>query len=102
MINGFLGVGYEDLCKDFELTSFYNSRRWRSAIKDGSFDDSGVMQDDSNNYVGFGALYNQMMKHYGTSGGTLSEAIKNYLTGACEISEKTLNSLKNILVETIE
>lgn len=102
LINGFLGVGYEDLCKDFELTSFYNSRRWRSAIKDGSFDDSGVMQDDSNNYVGFGALYNQMMKHYGTSGGTLSETIKNYLAGACEISEKTLNSLKNILVETIE
>lgn len=102
LINGFLGVSYEDLCKDFELTSFYNSRRWRSAIKDGSFDDSGIMQDDSNNYVGFGALYKQMMEHYGTSDGTLSNAIKNYLMNACEISEKTLDSLKNILVETIE
>ena len=31
-LNGLLGVGYEDLVKDFEITSFYMHKRWRSGI----------------------------------------------------------------------
>ncbi len=100
LINGLLGVSYADLCKDFELTSFYNSRRWRSNIVDGKFDDSGVMQDDEDNYVAFGLLYTQMMKNYGTEGGGLSEAIENYLESACNVSEASIHSVKEILVET--
>ena len=99
LINGLLGVDYSDLCKDFELTSYYNSRRWRSNIVDGKFDDTGVMQDDSDNYVAFGLLYSQMVKHYKTEEGSLSGAIENYLKSACSISQATIDSIKEILIE---
>ncbi len=99
LINGLLGVNYSDLCKDFELTSFYNSRRWRSNIVDGAFDESGVMQDDDDNYVAFGLLYNQVMKNYKTEENTLSGAIENYLKSACNVSQATIDSVKEILVE---
>ncbi len=99
LINGLLGVSYSDLCKDFELTSFYNSRRWRSNIVNGAFDDTGVMQDDDNNYVAFGLLYSQIMKNYKTEDGTLSGAIENYLKSACSVSQSTIGSIKEILIE---
>lgn len=102
LINGLLGVDYSDLCKDFELTTFYNSKRWRSNIVDGEFDDSGIMQDDSYNYVGFGALYKEMMSGYSTSeNDTLSFAIENYLKTVCEVSSQTIASVKSILTESI-
>ncbi|MBQ7642921.1 MAG: tyrosine-protein phosphatase, partial [Clostridia bacterium] len=42
LLNGLLGVSYDDLMRDYELTSFSkSSRRWRSAIVDGDFDDTG-------------------------------------------------------------
>ena len=99
LVNGLLGVSYEDLCKDFELTSFYLDARYRSKIVDGAFDESGIMQDDSNNYVAFGALHNAITSQYGEQGGSLSEAIANFLKIACNISEATLNSIKSILTE---
>ena len=101
LVNGLLGVSYEDLCKDFELTSIYNSKRWRSNIVDGEFDSSGVMQDDANNYVGFGALHQAMMENYKTSDNSLSGAINNYLKTVCGISQTTLNQVKANLTESI-
>ena len=42
LINGVLGVSYEDLTRDFELTSFSKGgRRWRSNIEDGMFTEDG-------------------------------------------------------------
>ena len=99
LISGLLGVGYSDLCKDYELTSFYNSKRWRSNIADGEFDDSGVMQDDESNYVAFGLLHSKMMELYSTEEGTLSSAIENYLVSACSLSKATIDSIKAILIE---
>lgn len=101
LVNGLLGVSYEDLCKDFELTSIYNSKRWRSNIVDGEFDPSGIMQDDANNYVGFGALHQAMMENYKTSDNSLSGAINNYLKTVCGISQTTLNKVKANLTESI-
>ena len=57
------------------------------------------MQDDSDNYVAFGLLYSQMMKHYKTEEGSLSGAIENYLKSACSISQATIDSIKEILIE---
>lgn len=99
LVNGLLGVSYEDLCKDFELTSFYLDARYRSKIVNGAFDESGVMQDDAGNYVAFGALHNAITAKYGEEGGSLSEAIANYLKTACGISEATLENVKSILTE---
>lgn len=104
LINGLLGVSYEDLCADFELTTFYGgSKRWRSDIDaEGNFTTSGIMQDDSSNYVAFGALYQNMMKGYGKSDGRLDNAIANYLTTVCGISSQTLTQVKMLLIEDIK
>ncbi len=100
LINGLLGVSYEDLCKDFELTTFYNSKRWRSAIVDGAFDETGVMQEDSSNYVAFGLLYKEMMEGYAEEGESLSDAIATYLKKECGVSQSTIDGIKAILIET--
>lgn len=105
LINGLLGVSYEDLMKDFELTSFTPSeKRWRSNIKkndsDGSFTfaKDGIMQNDSMNYVAIGKLYDTMMEKYG-KGTDLSGAIETYLTSVCGIDKTTISAVKKILVE---
>ncbi len=99
LINGVLGVSYEDLTRDFELTSFSSGgRRWRAEIIDGeSFDSKGVMQDDYDNYVAWGKM-NQMMKaKYGA--GTLSETIENYLIKACGVPQEDIDNLRKIMLE---
>ena len=96
LINGLLGVSYEDLTRDFEITSFTSQRtlRWRGS--EGNFKD-GVMQDNSNNYVAWGKMYDYMMKYYGEDK-TLSKAIENYLTTHCEIEKSTLEKVKSLLI----
>lgn len=105
LINALLGVEYEDLVKDFELTSLTPSQgRWRSAIEkneaDGTyhFTKSGIMQSDDSNYVAFGKFYDTLMKKYGQQK-TLSEAVEAYLTQACGISNNTIRAVKDILLE---
>lgn len=96
LVNGLLGVGYENLTRDFEITSFTSQKtlRWRGS--EGNFKD-GVMQDDSNNYVAWGKMYDYMMRYYG-EGKTLSEAIENYLTSHCEIKKVALEKVKALLL----
>ena len=95
LINGLLGVSYEDLTRDFEITSFSNRNlRWRGSKSD--FRD-GVMQDDSDNYVAWGKMYAYMMKYYGKDK-TLSEAIENYLTSHCEIEKAAIEKVKTLLL----
>ncbi len=95
LINGLLGVSYEDLTRDFEITSFsMRNLRWRGSESD--FRD-GVMQDDSDNYVAWGKMYDYMMQYYG-KGKTLSEAIENYLISHCEIEKTTLEKVKRLLL----
>ncbi len=99
LINGVLGVSYEDLTRDFELTSFSaGGRRWRAEIVGGeSFDSRGVMQDNYDNYVAWGKM-NQMMKaKYG--GATLSETIENYLMKACDVPQEDIDNLRKIMLE---
>ena len=101
LINGLLGVSYEDLTKDFELTSFSEAgARYRSMVTpEGTFDDSGVFQNNQGNYVAWDKMYDFMMETYGTGDGKLSSAIENYLVTVCEIEEATLDSIRSILLE---
>lgn len=100
LINGLLGVSYEDLTRDFELTSFSKQGpRFRSGVEAGTFDSSGVYQDNQENYVAWGKLYDMMMQGYGTGDGKLSSAIENYLINVCEIEQSTLDTVRNILLE---
>ena len=103
LILGLLGVEYEEICRDFELTSLYYQRRWRSNIEfvDGvySYTSNGIMQDDAYNYVGFNNLYQTMMNSFGGNKKTLSEAIENYLVNSCGVSTESINNVKNILTD---
>ncbi len=99
LINGVLGVSYEDLTRDFELTSFSAAgRRWRSDIIGGTaFDESGVMQDDRENYVAWGKMHQMMTQEYGA--GSLKKTIENYLTQVCGVPQEDIDSLRRIMLK---
>lgn len=99
LIESFLGVSEEDMVRDFELTSFSSyGKRWRSGIQDGKFTSSGIMQHNSSNYVGYGEMVNTMKLKFGTTDGTIQDAVTNYLKSGCGISEDTLNKIQSILL----
>ncbi len=99
--NGLLGVSYEDLTRDFELTSFSSSgKRWRGAGKGSTFAANDlVMQEDSNNYVAWGKLYKEMMSRYGTGDGKLSSAIENYLISYIGVPKAQIDSFRSIMLK---
>lgn len=101
LIEGLLGVTYEDTIRDFELTSFSKfGERLRSAItSDNTFDDSGVYMDKAGeNYVAFGKLYNDLMQYYGDGKTSLSYSIENYLTRYVGIPSSSIAKVKEILL----
>lgn len=99
LINGLLGVSYEDLTRDFETTSFtYYGSRWRSNIIDGQFDGSGIMQDDESNYVAWGKMYSLLMENYANEGENLSLAIERYLIEVCEVDKDCIDAIKDIML----
>ena len=100
LINGVLGVEYDGLVQDFELTSFSEQgRRWRSSVKNWEFESEGVMQSDEKNFVAFGQMHSLMMQWYAQNGETLQGAIENYLTSVCSISMETIEAVReNLLV----
>ena len=98
--NGVLGVAYEDLTRDFEVSSFAPGyKRWRGEGKGNTFakgDD--IMQNDQNNYVAWGVLYKRMMEEYGTGDGKLSSAIENYLINYIGVPQSQIDSFKSIML----
>ncbi len=104
LLEGLVGVSYEDTIKDFELTSFSKfGNRYRSALsKDGqSFTDSGVYMDVAGeNYVGFGKFHEDMLKYYGEKDKDLSFAISSYLTKYAGVPSSTIEEVKSILTGT--
>ena len=100
LINGLLGVGEEDLIRDFELTSFskVSGLRYRSDITDGTFAEIGVMKNDYDNFVAFGALINAIKSNYGAEGKPLSYAVENFLTGYVGVSREEIESIKRIML----
>lgn len=100
LINGLLGVSEADLIRDYELTSFssVSGLRYRSEIKNGDFTEIGVMKNDYDNFVAFGALMNAIKNNYGAEGGTLSYAIESFLTDYVGVSHEDIESLKRIMI----
>ena len=99
LINGVLGVEYEGIVQDFELTSFSEQgRRWRSSVKNWEFESSGVMQNDEKNFIAFGQMHSLMMQWYAPNGETLQKAIENYLTSVCDISMQTIYAVRENLL----
>lgn len=99
LIGGLLGVSYEDLTRDFETTSFsYYGARWRSDIREGKFMDSGVMRDDTGNFIAWAQMYSFFMKYYSGSVGTLSYAIENYLVNTCGVNAQDIAKIRDIML----
>lgn len=105
LLGGILGVSYDDLVHDFEVTSFYQGRRWRSAIVVNAgnycFDESGVMQDVGN-LVAFDKMYRHMMEAYGTGDNKLSSAVKNYMLSVLGLDEYDIEMIRAIMIEDYE
>ncbi len=101
IVNGLLGVSYEDLTRDFELTSFSpTGKRWRGKGTGGTFaagDD--VMQENSSNTVAWGRLYKTMMA-YGAENGctTLQSSIEHWLLNYIGVPQSQIDSFKSIML----
>lgn len=102
IVNGVLGVSYEDLTRDFELTSFSASgKRWRGAGLGNTFGENDlVMQEDSSNTVAWGRLHKEMMK-YGNQNGcaTLQQSIEHWLINYIGVPKAHIDSFKSIVLE---
>ncbi len=102
IVNGVLGVPYEDLTRDFELTSFSASgKRWRGTGAGNTFSENDiVMQEDSNNTVAWGRLYKEMMA-YGAANGctTLQSSIEYWLTSYIGVPKAHIDSFRSIVLE---
>ena len=100
--NGVLGVSYEDLTRDFELTSFSASgKRWRGKGTGGTFaEGDDVMQEDSSNTVAWGRLYKTMME-YGKQNGcsTLKDSIEHWLINYIGVPKSQIDSYRNIMLK---
>ena len=96
IVNGVLGVSYEDLTRDFELTSFSSSgKRWRAD----SYDDKDGEMTVEGNTVAWGKLYNEMMA-YGRQGGytDLQSSIEYWLTSYIGVPKSQIDSFKSIML----
>lgn len=102
IVNGVLGVPYEDLTRDFELTSFSSSgKRWRGKGLGGTFSaNDDVMQEDSSNTVAWGRLYKEMMA-YGSRNGctTLEASIEHWLVNYIGVPKDQINSFRRIMLK---
>ena len=103
LLCGMLGVSYEDMVKDFEITSFYKGARWRSQITKNnntySFTENGVMQDNTGNLIAYDKMYRQMMNAYGTGDSKLSSAIENYLITVIKLTKNDIETIRSIMIE---
>lgn len=100
LINGLLGVDEQSLLKDYELTTFSRyGKRLRSSLSDDgkSFTNSGIMQNNSGNYVAMGLLIDALKAHY-TNNGTINEAVNNFLMEYIGLSNDTIDKIKAIML----
>ena len=95
LLNGLLGVSYEDLVIDFELTSYssINNEHIRNHL-DGH----------QHQYDRWPALINQIKTD--TTGGykwddnaLLMDNIENFLVKACSVPQATINTIRSIMLE---
>ena len=82
LINGLLGVPYEQLVQDYELTSFSHSgTRTRYGWSDGAFYE----------------MYQTFLQSY-ANGGTLQDGITRYLISYIGVSQEDIDAIKSIML----
>lgn len=110
LLSGLLGVPYEDLARDYELTSFSNQgARWRDdANEEGTgftgngihllyFDKGG--DDFDYDIHQFGKMHEIIFARYSGEDRKLSTAIENFLKTECNITDETIAAVRANLLE---
>ena len=101
IIGGLLGMSFDDLTRDFELTGFSNrGKRLRAKLNTDTltFSADGVMQYSGGNHIAWGPLYNIMMTDYGTDSGKLSDAVANFLITECGVTQAEIDAVRRIML----
>jgi protein-tyrosine phosphatase len=94
LILGLIGVDYEDIVRDYELTAFSKVGSMNRAASFNFSGETTVTQEQA-----FTALHEVMMNCYGTESGLLSDAVANYLMTECRITEEQISAIREILLE---
>lgn len=102
IMNGLLGVNYEDLTRDYELTSyaFSHDRRWRGNGTGGTFGPNDLIQNNiSNSDVDgrWGMMNKAFMESKYCTDGKLSTAIENFLLDA-GVKQEHIDAYKQIML----
>lgn len=101
ILNGLLGVSYEDLTRDYEITSFVTDDRWRGNGTGGTFmPDDLIHENVSNSEIDakWGLMNKRFMESEYCTDGKLSTAIENYLL-ACGVKQEHIDAYKNIMLK---
>ncbi len=101
LLNGLLGVSYEDLTRDFELTSFAGTNRWRGEGRGQTFAKDDTSYKLSNGQtIAWGDLYNDMI-NYGKDNGcdTLAQSIEHWFINYIGIPKSQIDAFKSIMLE---
>ena len=92
MLGALLGMSYTDLVIDFELTSYSSnpSRNYRSHLRNGPW----------NEWPGM-LTYLQQDLGWGTTK-TIKDGMEEYLKTKCNVSQETINTIREIMLEPAE
>lgn len=103
ILNGLVGVTYEDLTRDYELTSyaFSHDNRWRGNGTGGTFGPNDLIQNNiSNSNVDgrWGMMNKAFMESKYCTDGKLSTAIENFLLDR-GVKQEHIDAYKKIILE---
>lgn len=89
MLGALLGMSYTDLVIDFELTSYSSnpSRNYRSHLRNGPWNEWPGMVTYLKNDLGWGTTK------------TIKEGMEEYLKSKCNVSQTTIDTIRNIMLE---
>ena len=89
LLGAVLGMSYTDLVIDFELTSYSSnpSRNYRSHLRNGPWNDWPGLVDYLKNTLGWSETT------------TIKDGAEQYLKSKCNISQDTINKIREIMLE---
>ena len=89
MLGAVLGMSYTDLVIDFELTSYSSnpSRNYRSHLRNGPWNEWPGMVDYLKTTLGWGTTK------------TIKQGMEEYLKSKCNVSQTTIDTIRNIMLE---
>lgn len=93
MLGALLGMSYTDLVIDFELTSYSSnpSRNYRSHLRNGPWNEWPGMVTYLKDTLGW---------EKGDTKKTIKQGIEEYLKNKCNISQATIDNIRNIMLES--